>query len=306
MGNGKGGIDPSHPVTVQNPPNVVAHQKPSELYNSYTQNNFTVINQKKASFNYSQGASDRLRGNEDRFRQAYGPGIQQRVNGYQNYYRDNAFRYGCSSYFAYGFCGGYYYPVLPWVEFEAYFYYPIISWLYVDATLFDVTFYEEWYGVDYPTYPVTPFSFAGVFFPTETLRDLAIDVNGMSVQNQYNFRAALETALGYLTDEVSDVLQASFQLGDNDVVVTHYENLNNQAVVMEGFVDRGDIHLPFKAVLDLVNNTQTAVFVPDSQTMNADDLARLQVVNDIITSFGGNPDVVQGEPDPAPAPTPGN
>ena len=282
----------------------MGHTQPSHLYNKNTQANFNTLKDWKSHFNYSQNVRNRLSDHSLRFRNEYRAHIFERANFCRGYYGNNVYRYQYSAYFNYGFCGGYYYPVRPWIEIDTYFYYPVIYWLYTDNVYYDPDYYSEWYGNDYLTYPVTPFSFAGVFLPTENLRDLAMDVNGMSAQNQANFRSALETALTYLVDEVSDVIQATFTLGDNDVVVTHYENLSDRAIVMEGFVDRGDIHVTFKAVLDLVGNSQTAVFVPRSADLSADDLARLEVVNNIIRSFGGNPAVVQGEPDPAPAPTP--
>ena len=42
-------------------------------------------------------------------------------------------------------------------------------------------------------------------------------------------------------------------------VVTYYENLQNAALVIEGFVDQDELHVPFKAIIDLHDTSLSAI-----------------------------------------------
>lgn len=291
-------------TTIVHPPRIVRRDRPSHLYNRYTQAHFNWLRQRQTNFNYSVNVRGWLDGRRSYFRNQYNVSIYNRSNRYVNFYLNNAYRYGYSAYYDHGFCGGYYYPVRPWINIEQYFYYPVIYWLYDDRDDSSVSYYQEWYGVDYPSYPVTPFSFAGVFFPTESLRDMAMEVSAMPAATQYQFRQSLEQMLNALTDRASEILGEGFELGDNDVVIDHYENLSDRAIVVEGFIDRGDIHLPFKGVLNLEYVDSTAIFIPSGEVPTEGDLADLAALNQMIVDLGGDPFTVQGEPEPLPAPTP--
>ena len=85
--------------------------------------------------------------------------------------------------------------------------------------------------------------------------------------------------------------------GFSEIVVNHYENLQNQSIVIEGFVDQGELHVAFKGVLDLVDPAQTLVFLPKGQEPSAAELNLLDDMNAKIRKLGGNPEVVAAEPE---------
>ncbi len=213
------------------------------------------------------------------------------------YYHNNAFRFYYSGWFNFGFCGGYYYPVRPFWQMDMYYYYPMIYWLYVDITDGDVPYYETWYGPDYPSCPVDSFKYRRAFYPTDTMRDLGIDMSALPADAQCRFREAMVNMTDSLVAKVSGVINASFTLHEFDIVVNHYENLQNQGVTLAGYVDRDNIHVPFQAFLDLANPSATSVFVPTTQEPSSSQLNELEEQNDQVTNLGGNPNVIDIEPE---------
>ena len=193
-----------------------------------------------------------------------------------------------------GFYGGYYYPVHPCNDVSKFFSYPMVYWFYGQSD--DSGYYSDYYDPqDYAQYPVEPFQYADDYYPTDELQQMAIDVSGMPADQQANFRSDMTSLTATLEQLISDRLGLSYTLSDNQVVVTYYENLQNQAIVFEGFVDQAaddssqELHLPFKALLDLNDSSQTALFVPNSADPSNDDLETLNWINDRITQLGGDP-----------------
>jgi hypothetical protein len=234
------------------------------------------------------------------FKYYNGPQIHERYTIVSKYYSETEYRYTYSEYFDDGFVGGYYYPVRPCDNVTDYFDYPEVQWFYVDTA--EPDYYQGYYGPDdYQQYPVQPFEFARVYFPTETLRDLAVEVSGLDAGTQAVFRDAITRITENLQQSLTDNLADPFEFVDNDIVVTHYTNLQNQAYVLEGFVDREnllDLHVAFKALLDLTDASQSIVFAPVGPEPLPEELDLLAAINDRIVALGGDPITAVDEPTP--------
>ena len=123
--------------------------------------------------------------------------------------------------------------------------------MYAENQSEQVPYYQTVYGTEYEQCPVATNDYARAYFPTDSMRDLGIEISGLSAAVQCNFRAAILKARQDLQGEISMMIAATFQFNEYDIVVNHYENLQNQAVVLEGFVEQGSIKVAFKMVLDL-------------------------------------------------------
>ena len=62
-------------------------------------------------------------------------------------------------------------------------------------------------------------------------------------------------------------------------------------------MDQQDLHVAFKAVLDLINPAQTLVFLPKTQEPTAAELNLLDNMNQKIRLLGGDPNSVAQEPE---------
>jgi hypothetical protein len=280
------------PVHHDNPTHVVHHDRPSHLDNPVVQRHIKDAHGHQADVRRDHpDAYRRVEGRARDFNTHHQADFKRRGDSYRGYYRNDAYRSYYSPWYRHGFYGGFFYPVVPCVDIGSYFYYPEVDWMYNTAP--DADYAKDWYGQD--TYPVDAFPYAGVLYPTDTLRDLGIDVSGLSGLQQYNYRQALTRFMDSLVAQINDNLTDAIQLGANEVVVDHYQNLNN-LIVIEGFVDHDDLHYAFKATLDLSVPAQTLVFVPTNQQPDAQDLANLQVMNDRIVAAGGNPLQADEEP----------
>lgn len=178
--------------------------------------------------------------------------------------------------------------------------YPIVFWMFYvdeDAGGYWNGYYPGW-NYDQPTPPPAPkpFPFAGVFYPTDTLRNLGMEVSAMSSDLQTNFESGLTYFLEDLQDGISDQLTQPIEFHQQEVVVNHYQNLQDQAIVLEGFVDRDGMHYAFKSLLDLMDPTQTLTFVPSTQDPDPTDDPTLQLINDRIQQLGGDPYSADQEP----------
>ncbi len=228
--------------------------------------------------------------------------LRTRYNHCGGFYRNDSYRYGYSRWFNHGFCGGFYYPVYPWYDIGSYFVYPMVNWMYVGSV--DVDYYREWYGADYDVCPVTSFPYARAYFPTQQMRDLGTDMSALDARTQCAFRTAMVIMSKSIIDQVSASISATYAVGDSDIVVTHYENLNNASVVLEGFVTQDNINLPFKAVLDLRTPANTVVFMPKDADPSGDQINELDRLNQKIKDNGGDPTVTDDEPDSLVTPPP--
>ena len=189
--------------------------------------------------------------------------VVERSRVYNNYYHDprQTYRQSYSSYYDHGFRGGYAYPVRVDLEIHRHFWNPVVLWMFDDSNNRD--FYCRYYGDSYCySYPIRPFRYARVYYPTDTMRDLAIEVSGMSYYRHTYYRTALETLTDKLNSQISNYVSGRFYFGPNDIVINHYRNLGFGQIMVEGFVDRGSLHVAFKGRLDLENPYNSDVFVP--------------------------------------------
>lgn len=271
----------------------MTHRRPSELENPRTVGHFTDARNHYNQFR--QQHADQWRAiNQARqqYRRNIGRDFTDRTQRFRNFYRDPHYHYYYSGWYDHGFYGGFYYPVRTVSDISDYFYYPTVYWLYNEDV--DNDYNQDWYGSDYQPYQA--FDYPGVFYPTDTIRDLAVEIAGLPYNVQANFRSALNIFVAKLQDAVNDNLQTAITFDRGDITVDHYQNLDNQALVLEGFVDNGSTSLAFKALVDLNNPDQTIVFVPASQDPTADDLAALDAMNQRIIALGGDPMTADDEP----------
>jgi hypothetical protein len=212
--------------------------------------------------------------------------VRNRGNFYGGYYRDFGYRNYYHNFWRRGFFGGYYYPFVPCYDVGSYLYYPSLYWLYVKTV--DAEYYGGWYGAGYV---VNPFPFVKVYYPTQTFVNLGIEVAAYPNEVQANFRTAMTNLTTSLAQQLANNLNASLTLAENDIVVTHYDNLQNTAYAMDGYVDdKGlGLHVAFKAYVDLSNPNQTLVFVPTGDQPSPADEATLDLINSRITALGGDP-----------------
>jgi hypothetical protein len=185
-----------------------------------------------------------------------------------------------------GFYGGCYWEFHPYYDIDTYFYDPMVYWFYADA---DDYYYRTWYGTDYDRYPVfkTRYRYTGVFFPTEEFRDLNLGVSAMNIEAQANYLNA-STFLGEsLNSEIRS--RGGSSLSEKSVVINHYQVLpDDVGIVIEGYVNQGDIQFSFKAVLDLRDPDNSSVFAVSSEEEMSDQrLDDLRQLNTQIEDMGG-------------------
>ena len=271
------------------------HSKPSHLAVPVTSRNLEQAKTTQASIREKHPKLvETVTGNARLYEQHYLSRVRERTSIYQRYYGTTEYRFFYGAYFQYGFFGGYYYPVRPRYDIHVHFTYPLVYWLYVDTL--DEEYYRAWYGNDYEQYRFEVFPFARVFYPTDTLCDLMTEVSALSALQQHHFRLGLVNVVESLQSQISNYLVARFAFGDSDIVLTHYRNLDNKAIVLSGFVDRGELHVSFKALVDLEDNKQSLVFMPTSQKPVEQELETLTKINDRMRQYGVDP--LQGDEEP--------
>jgi hypothetical protein len=299
-------LDPARapkPGTVKAPTQIAQHKGPSELDNKYSQKNFTSAKTNVTVIKNNVQVNNTIIKNNRTFNDRFSGGFRDRVGDRQGFYANYGWHNYYHGYWDRGFYGGYYYPFRPCYDISTYFWYPSLYWLYQDAAA--DALYIAWYGnAYYNSYPVTVFPFVRVYYPTETLRDMGIEVSAYPAEKQANFRSALTTLTQSLAQQIANSMNASVTLSSNDVVITHYQNLEDLGYSMEGYIDSTalNLHVGFKAFVDLVNPNQTLVFMPSGDQAAGDtDLTQLTLINDQITRLGGNPLIADVETDVASA-----
>lgn len=325
-GGNWGGVIHDRPIHHQDPPHVIPHRGPSQYDNPISRGHMGDAQQRWTDVGHRAPDAIRYLPNyQNRYRTEFHDRIYQRAPIVINYYNNEHYRYYYSGWYRHGFYGGYWYPVRPCYDVYNYFQYPLVFWIFytaIDDANYWQYYYPGWSGQPVPApapgpapapptpgpvaSPVQPNPFAGVFYPTDTLRDLAMEISVMSDVAQANFRVAVTDFVSDLQDEISEQLAQSIQLNQYDVVVSHYQNLGNRAIVLEGFVDRGDgLQFSFKALLDLENPNETLTFVPKAQDPDGSDTTKLDQINQRIVNLGGDPYTADEEPAPgAPVPNP--
>lgn len=303
---GHTGVNPSHPVRPLQPPRVVTHVKPSHWSTPYTPANVTASIQLRTRFTSRYPALlSQINGVSNDYYATYSGMHAARYQALGSYWGTTAYRYYYSSWFRSGFYGGYWYPLRPLLHIHQYFAYPMVLWFYVGTSV--PGYYQAYYGSEpLPALcAAASFPYVRVFFPTDTLRDLLVEASGLGAQAQCAFREAMTTVTSTLQVIVRTRLSGAFVFAQDDIVVTHYENLGNRAITIAGSVDRAEIHLPFKGTVDLEAPAQSTVFVPSGQDPSESDLRLLEAMNEQIKALGGDPFTAQEEPATAPSELPG-
>jgi hypothetical protein len=216
----------------------------------------------------------------------YRPGFYSHYDRCRGYYGHWGSYY--HGWYGYGFYGGWYWRLRPVYAIDEFFYNPFIFWLYADR--WDEYYYTRWYGSDYYSYPYLrlPFDRPGVFYPTESLRDLMLGVSMLPAQQQGNFRYGLIDMVSRLESALSQRLGRTVVLGRNEIVVTHYQMLEG-AAQLDGFVSADALQFPFKALLDLNDTNYNYVFIPtqtDGTPADA-EVYELRRLNERIEQLGG-------------------
>lgn len=270
------------------PEHTVKVEQPSHRYNNWVQNNFKGAHGHLRQVRKTKPhIYDHVHDFARQYRDQYNNHWNEHGKRYKQYYHDDRYRYSCSRWYPRGFYGGYFYPVRLCQDITIYFDYPIIYWFY--AGDLDYDFYEGYYGNDYYEYPVTVNPFASVFYPTETLQDLGVDVSGLSAHKQSQFRQGIVIMVDHLRQAISEHLQADYQFGSGEIVLNHYENLKNEVYVLEGFVNGQGVNVPFKALIDLDDPSLSAVYAAFADDPSGQDTSTLDWINSRIQQFGGNP-----------------
>jgi hypothetical protein len=185
---------------------------------------------------------------------------------------------------------GFYWGINPYYEMDSYYWNPMVYWFYCDG--WDPEFYSAWYGPDYPTFAEnpTPFYRIGVFFPTVAFRDLLVGVSDWDVARQNVFRDEMRDLTVRLEADVSETVGASVVLERNAIVINNTQVLDDAAIVLDGFVTYGQtVQLPFRALLNLNDESQDSVFVSNSNTAapSEAEIQQLQQLNNQVTTLGG-------------------
>ena len=320
------GLDPQRPVKIVVPVKVVVKpvivvggvQVPSHMAYPETQTNIhnanirsenihnTIINRTDVKSVY---ITNNITNVTNVYVNNYQNVVVERSRVYNNYYYQPQHTYTqyYSSYYDHGFRGGYAYPVRVDIAIHEHFWNPVVLWMYDDSDHTD--FYCQYYGNSYCySYPIRPFRYARVYYPTDTMRDLAIEVSGMEYYRHTYYRTALEVLTDKLNAQISNYVSGRFYFGPNDIVINHYRNIGGGQVIVEGFVDRGDLHVAFKGHLDLENPYNSDVFVPTVSEYSpvATGIAILNAIVALETAAdvreNVSPNVVYEEPAPPPLP----
>lgn len=285
-----------------NPSHVIKNINPSHL-----SNNFTKINiQKSAQLNHHFINSPRNAiwfNQVNAYKQSYNHHFHQsyihKFQIYNQFWHNPHFHFWYQPWFQWGFFGGFWYPVRE-VFIQEYFYYPDVQWFYVEEPV-PVEYYQDYY----PEEPLPPpscqvtFPYRQVYFPTDTLRDLLVEVSGFPQYLRCHFREAVINFTDQLKDQVNNHFSVNLTFQQNDIVVNYYQNLQNRAIVIAGFVSHDQINMAFEGLLDLDNPDQSISFSPSGQNPTQEELQLLDELNNRITSLGGDPFTAQEEPETA-------
>jgi len=284
----------------KNPLHVVKNAIPSHLSNKFTQANMHVaktINQQFISKSNHSTWAHNVNGYKTYYHQHYNNNVIQQFNKVGQFWNNNYYHNWYNAWFQWGFFGGFWYPVNPDFMIEDYFYYPDVQWFYVDQPVA-----AEYYSEYYPSQPVPSdiclqaFPYKHVYFPTDTLRDLLVEVSGLPQDLRCNFHEAVMSFTSQLQQEIVSNFSVSFSYSPNDIVVNYYQNLQNKAIVISGFVSHDTIKMAFEGFLDLIDPGQSISFAPKGQIPTQDELNVLNQLNDRIESLGGDPFTAQEEP----------
>ncbi|WP_058535725.1 hypothetical protein [Legionella saoudiensis] len=288
-------------INTHAPVRVITNTNPSYLSNRYTQGNLhTSIHQNQQFINAPNNAQflHQINGYRQQYHNQFYNNNLRRFNVYGRYWQNNYYHDWYSAWYRWGFYGGFWYPVRPYFEIDNYFTYPAVQWFFMDE---EVT--PEYYTTYYSSSKAPEssgcsgvFPYKHAYFPTDTLRDLLVEVSGFPQDLRCNFRIAVINMTSNLQQAINNYFAASFTFQQNDIVVNYYQNLHNKAIVISGFVNQGNINVAFEALLELHHPDRSITFVPDGQTPTESQLNVLEQMNERIKQLGGDPFTAQQEP----------
>jgi hypothetical protein len=188
------------------------------------------------------------------------------------------------------FYGGFYYGFHPIPDVSIYFYNPMVHWFYIGT--WDDTYYRTWYAQEYEAYPQLnqPFTFYGVYYPTDNLRQLLFCVSAMPVDKQARFRTGITEFTQKLTQQLANFTHQHVALSNGDIVVSHYETLGlGGGLDLEGVVNFQSKSYNFKGLINLETDHQVDVFIAGNgeSAPSADQLKHLDELNHQMDEIRG-------------------
>lgn len=221
---------------------------------------------------------------------------RQRFNNYEQYWKNGHDRNQFSLWHKWGFYGGFWYPTRPFFAIENYFTYPTVQWLFVNDSVAPEYFNNYYPEKMPPSDCLKAFAYKNVYFPSDTLRDLLVEASAFPQELRCNFRTAIINITTQLKKTIDKRFFILFSFKHNDIVINHYQNLQNKAIVVAGFINQGKIKVPFEALMDLRNPNQSISFIPESSKPTDKQLQHLYQLTSRIRVLGGNPFTAAQEP----------
>ena len=140
------------------------------------------------------------------------------------------------------------------------------------------------------------FTYKNIYFPSDTLRDLLVEASAFPQNVRCNFRTAIINMTSQLKKTIDERFFILFSFKRNDIVINHYQNLQNKAIVVAGFINQGKIKVAFEALMDLRNPNRSISFIPESSQPTDKQLQQLYQLTNRIRVLGGNPFTASQEP----------
>lgn len=294
-------VDKNNNGFLLHPEHINKNSSPSHLANQFTQTNIQKALLWNKQFIHQPGNGKwiaMIHDYQQQYQNKFYANSIQRYKAYDHYWRSNYFHNWYSPWYQWGFYGGNWYPVRPFFSITDYFDYPEVQWFFVDEPQLP-DYYKAYYTKRalLAGLCAKPFPYKHVYFPTDTLKDLLIEVSGFTGNLCCNFRMALLTITSQLQQVIHVNFAIPFSFEQNDIIINYYQNLKNKAIVIAGFVNHNKINIAFEAYLDLENPATSIAFAPMSQIPTDDQLAVLKQLNNRIEVMGGDPFTAQEEPD---------
>ncbi|WP_045095213.1 hypothetical protein [Legionella fallonii] len=221
---------------------------------------------------------------------------RQRFNNYEQYWKNGHYHNQYGLWHKWGFYGGFWYPTRPFFAIENYFTYPTVQWLFVDDSVAPGYFKSYYSEKMLPPDCLKAFTYKNIYFPSDTLRDLLVEASAFPQNVRCNFRLALINITAQLKKTIDEQFFILFTFKHNDIVINHYQNLQNKAIVVAGFINQGKIKVAFEALMDLKNPNQSIIFIPESSKPTDKQLQQLYQLTNRIRVLGGNPFTASQEP----------
>lgn len=221
---------------------------------------------------------------------------RQRFNVYEQNWKNGHDRIQFNRWHQWGFYGGFWYPIRPFFAIENYFTYPTVQWLFVNDSVAPEYFNNYYSEKAPPADCVKAFTYKNVYFPSDTLRDLLIEASAFPQDLRCNFRTALINITTQLKKTINKQNSILFAFKHNDIVINHYQNLQNKVIVVAGFINQGKIKVSFEALMDLQKPSQSISFIPASSKPTDKQLQRLYQLTNRIRELNGDPYTAAHEP----------